>query len=58
MDEAAGDTRDEEGVVNLKLDGVVEGLVFCGEHGVQALGLGDSAREAVENESKEFVKEG
>jgi len=51
VDEAAGDAGDEEGVVDLKLDGVLELLVTGLEHGVEALGLGHGTGEAVEDES-------
>lgn len=49
--EAACDARHEEGVVDLQLDGVLEGLVARLEHGVEGFGLGDSAGEAVEDEA-------
>ena len=51
VDEAAGDAGDEEGVVDLELDGVLELLGAGVEHGVEVLGLGDGAGEAVEDEA-------
>lgn len=51
MDEAAGDAGDEERVVDLELDGVLEGFALVGEHVVEFLGLGHGAGEAVEDEA-------
>jgi hypothetical protein len=51
VDETAGDTRDEQLVVDAELNGVLERLLAGLEHVVEALGLGDSAREAVKNEA-------
>lgn len=51
VNQATGDARDEEGVIDLKLDGVLEWGLLCSEHGVEALGLDDGAWEAVEDET-------
>lgn len=51
MDEATGDTRDEESVRDLELEGVVDLLALVREHGVELLGLDDRAGEAVEDEA-------
>ena len=51
VDEAAGDTRDEELVGDDELDDVVERLLALREHRVELLGLPDCAREAVEDEA-------
>lgn len=51
VDETARDARDEKGVVDLELDRVLQGQVALAEHGVETLGLGDGAREAVEDEA-------
>lgn len=51
VDETAGDTSDEEGVVDLELDGVLELLLAGDEHLVQTLGLGDSSGETVQDET-------
>lgn len=51
VDETARDARHEEGIVDLELDGVLEGLVALAEHLVETLGLGDCAGEAVEDEA-------
>lgn len=51
MNQAAGDAGNEEGVVNLQLDGMLELALALLEHGIQALGLGDGAGEAVEDEA-------
>jgi hypothetical protein len=52
VDETAGDTRDEQAVVDAELDGVLERLLAGLEHVVEALGLGNGAREAVEDEAR------
>lgn len=51
MNETAGDTGNEELVVDAKLNGVLERLLACLEHVVEALGLGNGTREAVEDEA-------
>lgn len=51
MDQTAGDTRDEEGVIDLELDGVLQGLLGGLEHAVELLGLCDCSWEAVEDEA-------
>ena len=51
MDETAGDTGNEESIVNLELNGVLELLVTLDEHLVEALGLGNCARKTVEDET-------
>lgn len=50
VDQTAGDTGDQQGVVDLQLDGVLELLVALREHRVEALGLHDGAGEAIEDE--------
>lgn len=55
MHEATRDALDEERVINLQLNGVLERLIPLLEHGVETLGLGDGAREAVEDEPKAFM---
>lgn len=51
VDQTASDTGDEEGVVDLKLNGVLELLLTGRKHLIQALGLGDSPRETVQDET-------
>lgn len=51
MDQSTGDSGDEEGVGDLELDGVVDGLVLGLEHVSELLSLGNSSGEAVEDES-------
>lgn len=51
MDQTAGNTRDEELVVDLELDSVLKGLLRGVEHAVELLGLGDRSWEAVEDEA-------
>jgi hypothetical protein len=51
VDQTAGDTRDEEGIVDLELDGVLQGLLGRFEHTVELLGLSDCAWESVEDEA-------
>lgn len=53
VDQTTRDAGHEEGVVDLELDGVLEGLVAGLEHGVEALCLWDGAGEAVEDESRQ-----
>jgi hypothetical protein len=52
VDETAGDTGDEQVVVDAELNGVLERLLAGLEHGVEALSLGDGTREAVEDEAR------
>ena len=52
MDETAGNTRNEELVVNEELHDRVELLLALLEHRVEHRRLGHRAREAVENEPK------
>ena len=54
VDETASDTRDEKGVVDLKLDRVVELVAAFCEHRVEAVGLGDCSGEAVEDEATRY----
>lgn len=49
--QAARDAGDEQGVVDLKLNGVLQLLLFLGEHLVESLGLGHGAGEAIEDEA-------
>lgn len=51
VDETARDARNKERVVDLELDGVLQGEVALAEHGVETLGLGNGAGEAVEDEA-------
>lgn len=51
VDETAGDAGNEEAVVDLQLNRMHQLLLVRSEHLVQALGLGDGARESVENEA-------
>lgn len=51
MDESTGDSRDEEGVGNLELDGVVDLLVLGSEHGSELLSLRNGSGESIEDES-------
>lgn len=51
MDETAGDTVNEEFIVNLELDGVLQGGFAVLQHGVKTLGLGNGTGETVQNES-------
>lgn len=55
VDQSAGNTCDEEGVVNLELHGVLERLLAGGEHVIKLLGLGDCSREAIEDEAARRV---
>lgn len=52
MDQTTGDTADEEVVVDQELYGVLDLLVLLLEHSVELLGLGNSSRETVEDESR------
>jgi len=56
VNETAGDTGDEEAVIDLHLDGIVEGAFprFL-EHGVEALSLGDGTGETVKDEADRMV---
>lgn len=51
VDKATGDAGDEERIVDLQLDGVLQLLLALRKHGIEALRLGNGARETVENES-------
>ena len=51
VDEAAGNTSNEELVGNHKLDGGVDLLLAAVQHLVELLGLDDRARETVEDET-------
>ena len=51
VDETASDAGDEQGIIDLQLNGVLQGLVALAQHGVEALGLGHGAREAVEDKA-------
>jgi hypothetical protein len=53
--ETASNTGDEELVGDLELDGVLQRLGLSLEHAVELDGLGNSAREAIENEAGMFV---
>ena len=57
MNEAAGDTGDEEIVVDLHLNGVIKApLARFLEHGVEALGLRDGTGETVKDKSGGTVR--
>lgn len=49
--QTAGDTGDEQGVVNLQFNGVLKFLLAGSKHVIQALGLSDSPRETVQDET-------
>lgn len=51
VDETASDAANEELVVNLELDGVLELLLLGDEHLIQLLGLRDSTRESIKDET-------
>ena len=51
MDETAGDTGNEQLVVELELDRVLERLLLGGKHAVELLGLWDCTWEAVKDET-------
>lgn len=51
MDQSSGNTRDEESIVDLQFHGVLELFVACGQHVVEALGLGHGTGETVKDES-------
>jgi len=51
VDESTGDSRDEEGVGDLELDGMIDLLVLGSEHGSELLSLGNGSGESVEDES-------
>lgn len=55
VDEAAGNARYKEAVVDLEFDGVLQGLLGGFKHAIKLLSLGDGAREAVKDESEERV---
>lgn len=51
VNETSGDTGNEEGIVDLELDGVVELVSAVGQHLVESLSLGNSTGESIEDES-------
>ena len=51
MDESAGNTGNEQSIVDLQFNGVVELLLAVVQHVVQTLGLGHGTRETVKNET-------
>lgn len=51
VDQAASDTRDQERIVDLQLDGVLQGLVTLTQHCVEAFGLRNGTGESIEDES-------
>lgn len=55
VDKSASDTRDQEGIVDLELDGVLQLLVPGYKHLVKRLGLGDCAGETVEDEADKLL---
>lgn len=55
--QTAGDAGDKERVIDLKLDGVVEVLAAGLEHRIEAVGLGNSAGETVEDEAARDVSQ-
>ncbi len=57
MDQASGDSGDEQRVVDLHLNDVIELLLPCGQHVIELLRLGNRSRESVENESMGRIEE-
>ena len=55
VDEATGDTGDKELVGDLELNSVLEGLGLGLEHAVELDSLGNSAREAIEDEAEAYL---
>lgn len=55
VDETASDTGDEKLVSDLELDGVLERLGLGLEHAVELDGLGNGARETIEDEAEGHV---
>ena len=51
MDETTGDTRHQERVVDLELDGMLERLLAHSEHVIELFGLGNGSRESIEDEA-------
>lgn len=51
VDETAGDTSHQQGIINLQLNGVLELLLASEKHIVETLGLGDCPGETVQNEA-------
>lgn len=51
MDETASDAGDKEVVIDHELDGVLKSLATGVKHLIEALGLGDGARETVQDEA-------
>jgi hypothetical protein len=51
VDQAAGDTSHQQGVVNLQLNGVLKLLVTGDEHVIEALGLRNRPGETIQNET-------
>lgn len=51
MDETASDTRHQEGVVDFELNGVLQVLAAGRKHGIETIGLGNSAWEAIKDET-------
>lgn len=51
MDQTAGDSCNQEAIVDLELDGVLQFLVPFHKHLVEGLGLGDCTGETVEDEA-------
>lgn len=55
VDEAASDTRDEEGIINLELNCVLERLVGARKHVVKFFGLRHRSGEAVKDEAAQGI---
>ena len=51
MHQTTSDARNQEGVGDLELDGVVDRLLALDQHGVELLSLGHGTGEAVEDEA-------
>ena len=51
VDQAAGDTSHQQGVVNLQLNGVLKLLVTGKKHVIEALGLRNRPGETIQNEA-------
>lgn len=53
VNETAGDTRNEETVVDLEFDGVLKLLLASFEHFVELLGLDDGTRETIKDKARQ-----
>jgi len=55
VNKTSSDSGDEESIVNLELNSMLKLLLACGKHVVQALGLSDSTRESIKDETIKFL---